>query len=202
MAIQLFTPNVISNGTVINGVANFYQSTKPTTRIDSSALAVGDRWYKTNDGTDWAWNGTYWLSTIKRIVSRFREVSNSSNNSFPLYISPWADYMDVPFRKKLFLETITYSVVLNSVGDDNNYRRITIAARTMPGAAPVIYTSTTKIFGSLSRIYVEDEPLNLFYDPTTLPERFGFTFTFVGVGVSPPNGTNPAATMYFREVYP
>lgn len=47
---------------LINGVQHFYQSTKPTVRPDGSALVAYDRWYKTDDGTSWFWNGTYWLS--------------------------------------------------------------------------------------------------------------------------------------------
>lgn len=38
-------------------VTNFVNNTKPT------ALAIGDRWYKPVDGSDWFWNGSYWLST-------------------------------------------------------------------------------------------------------------------------------------------
>jgi hypothetical protein len=50
------------NGTRINGVEHIYQTTKPTTRVDGSALVARDKWYKTDDGTEWFWNGTYWLS--------------------------------------------------------------------------------------------------------------------------------------------
>jgi len=50
------------NGQVINGVAHFVQTTAPTTRADGSILVAGDRWAKSDDGTEWFWNGTYWLS--------------------------------------------------------------------------------------------------------------------------------------------
>ena len=52
----------LPNGTIINGVANFYTAIKPTTRIDGSALQLRDRWYNIFDGASWFWNGTYWLS--------------------------------------------------------------------------------------------------------------------------------------------
>ena len=55
-------PSIIQNGALINDVCHIYQSTKPTDRPDGRALMVGDKWYKNNDGTDWYWNGTYWLS--------------------------------------------------------------------------------------------------------------------------------------------
>lgn len=44
------------NGFRQNGVTNFCQSTKP------SAIAIGDTWYKPSDGSEWFWNGIYWLS--------------------------------------------------------------------------------------------------------------------------------------------
>jgi hypothetical protein len=48
----------LPTGYRINGVAHFVQNTKPT----GSAIAVGDRWYKPLDSSEWYWSGTYWLS--------------------------------------------------------------------------------------------------------------------------------------------
>jgi hypothetical protein len=58
-------PNVIPNGALIGGVANFYTNTKPTTRVDGSALVIGDLWYSPNTGSQGFWNGTYWLTTTE-----------------------------------------------------------------------------------------------------------------------------------------
>jgi hypothetical protein len=55
----------LPNGARINGVEHIYQTSKPTTRVDGSALVASDRWWKTNDGTEWFWNGTYWLSSFR-----------------------------------------------------------------------------------------------------------------------------------------
>lgn len=55
--------SVLPNGTLINGVANFYTATKPTTRVDGSALVIGDLWFNPSTGTQGYWNGTYWLTT-------------------------------------------------------------------------------------------------------------------------------------------
>lgn len=61
-----FTGNlVLPNNSRINGIEHFYQTTKPITRGDGSALVIGDRWWKTDEGTEWFWNGTYWLSSIQ-----------------------------------------------------------------------------------------------------------------------------------------
>ena len=49
----------LPSGYRINNIAHYCQNTKPT----GSAIAVGDRWYKSVDGSDWYWNGSYWLST-------------------------------------------------------------------------------------------------------------------------------------------
>ena len=58
------TQLILPNNTRINGVEHFYQTTKPTVRGDGSALVVGDRWWKVDDGTEWFWNGSYWLSPL------------------------------------------------------------------------------------------------------------------------------------------
>jgi hypothetical protein len=55
------TSLILPNNSRINGTEHFYQTTKPTARGDSSALVVGDRWWKTDTGEEWSWNGTYWL---------------------------------------------------------------------------------------------------------------------------------------------
>lgn len=50
----------LPNGAIIGGVAHFFQSTPPTTRIDGSILQIGDRLTKPN-GLDYSWNGALWL---------------------------------------------------------------------------------------------------------------------------------------------
>jgi hypothetical protein len=61
---NIFAPvSALANGTLINGVANFYTSTKPTVRVDGSALVTGDTWYNSSTGVEGYWNGTYWLTT-------------------------------------------------------------------------------------------------------------------------------------------
>lgn len=54
----------VSANPIIGGVQYFHQTTKPTTRPNGDALVTGDRWWKTDDGTEWFWNGTYWLGDI------------------------------------------------------------------------------------------------------------------------------------------
>lgn len=55
--------NELPNGYRVNGIVHFCQNTKPT------ASAVGDTWYKPSDGSEWFWNGSYWLSRETILVS-------------------------------------------------------------------------------------------------------------------------------------
>ena len=54
----------LANPTIQNGFYQFVQNTKPTQRAAGVPLVAGDRWYKTDDGTEWFWNGTYWCGSI------------------------------------------------------------------------------------------------------------------------------------------
>lgn len=56
-------PQAESNSAIIGGVQHFYVDTKPIERPNGDPLVIGDRWWKTDDGTEWFWNGTYWLSS-------------------------------------------------------------------------------------------------------------------------------------------
>lgn len=55
--------DALPNGYRVNGVVHFCQNTKPT------ASAVGDTWYKPSEGSEWFWNGSYWLSKETVLVS-------------------------------------------------------------------------------------------------------------------------------------
>jgi len=110
----------VDNGIVINGVANFWQSTPPTTRVDGSALVDGDRWWNPSTQTNGFWNGTYWLTT-QQYVSQFNvnsaalvfDISSSGNNLL---------HGMVPITEDFFAESVTLQVLTNgSTFDSNNY---------------------------------------------------------------------------------
>lgn len=61
-------PSIIPNGALINNVCHIYQSTKPTTRPDGSALVVGDVWYKSDEGMHWRWNGVLWVNSVEHQI--------------------------------------------------------------------------------------------------------------------------------------
>lgn len=68
----------LPTGYRINNVAHYCQDTKPT----GSAIAIGDRWYKPVDGSDWYWSGSDWLSSeTYTIKSDYKENSYSASGN-------------------------------------------------------------------------------------------------------------------------
>lgn len=79
LVVRYQSSNIITaipDGGFIGGVAHFVRSTEPSVRIDGSALSVNDRWYKSDDGSEWFWNGLYWTSS-----QRFFVFGSRSNNT-------------------------------------------------------------------------------------------------------------------------
>ena len=73
---------ILPNNTRINGIEHFYQSTKPEVRGDDSALVIGDRWWKTDEGVECFWNGSYWVSVeVKRPGVQYRFNSSQVRDS-------------------------------------------------------------------------------------------------------------------------
>ena len=199
--------NNLPNGAIIGGVAHFFQNTPPATRIDGSPsvidgspLVIGDRWYRPSMGQEGFWNGTLWLSTKQIVFTRYRIVSNSSNLAFPTTVD--LDGQDVPMNAPIFLESVSYAVTLLTTGDENNYRAFRIQRRTTTGSAITVYDSPVKLFDSSVRQQIY-EPINLFSSGTPgqplVQEFLGYTFSFAAFGTAP-NGTNPSATLKFREI--
>lgn len=79
----------VSNPYIVNGVAHFVQSTKPTTRIGGSPLVIGDKWYKSDEGIDWFWNGTYWRSRERNWQGYLTGSSNFANSQMTLSDAMW-----------------------------------------------------------------------------------------------------------------
>lgn len=59
----------LTDGVLINNVANFYSSTKPLTRVNGSSLVVGDVWTNPSTGVEGFWNGTYWLTSTRFVIT-------------------------------------------------------------------------------------------------------------------------------------
>jgi hypothetical protein len=73
----------LPNGASINNVSHIYQSTKPTTRPDGSALVIGDKWYDTSaDMKEAMWNGLNWVGRYFIVTSTRGSVSVTSITQF------------------------------------------------------------------------------------------------------------------------
>ena len=133
-----------NDGQVINGVAHFVRTTKPTVRIDGSALVVGDRWYKPSDSTEWVWNGTYWLSESVYPISVASVYGNSSS---PQVIRSES----IPSSNGLLVTGLTSQIaVLNANPTSTNYwtasvslSGVSVATLSTQNAATYPHNSTT-----------------------------------------------------------
>ena len=106
----------LANPTIQNGVYQFAQNTKPTQRAVGVPLVAGDRWYKTDDQTEWSWNGTYWISPPIDVNASTFWVSASSSNvvgfSLPIKNSP---------SNLILVATLYANTNIGGSHDINNY---------------------------------------------------------------------------------
>jgi hypothetical protein len=130
--IDLNSP--LQNGFVINGVANFYTSTKPTTRVDGSALVIGDLWVNPSTQTQWQWNGTYWLSAL--MISPFAQLINSSGSINVNFGIDSPEY-------NIFAEKILWTGKTGSANNGSNYRGINLNKFDNNGTNTVLISNIT-----------------------------------------------------------
>lgn len=97
-------PN-ISNGIIINGVANFWQTTPPITRVDGSALVDGDIWYKADTQETWFRKGIYWVSDVRSV---FSNVGSSGTYLTVNAASVSLNWRPAPITKPILIEQITF----------------------------------------------------------------------------------------------
>lgn len=92
-------------------------ASKPTARVDGSALVVGDRWVNSATGEQWFWNGTYWLSHVMTNVLRPSGITDNANLTIPL----------IPSRQ-LFLRNVVFGASIPPTSlDASNFWTITFA---------------------------------------------------------------------------
>ena len=168
----IFTGNlVLPNNSRINNTEHFYQTTRPATRGDNSALVIGDRWWKTDEGTEWYWNGTYWLSPPATIKTSQRQ---ELNNTFvtPIEIATNAKY------GARFLHSYRFSCRAVDFFDADNYWTVSLSSIIQTGEVRLIYTSSFKIINWTDRT----EQLNLVsgYSFGDMPVSYRGTFTKIG----------------------
>ena len=163
------------NRTLINGVQHFYQTTKPTVRPDGSALVARDKWYKTDDGTEWFWNGTYWLSAIryKQTILTPSSLSSTSATNFGFQHIGWQvlyTRLDVMGRYE--------SAPTNPATDywEFHVSYVTAGSSTSIPGSPVLSTQGTSY--SLLNNFYRGQNTNILLDFSNNPDN-------AGAGVSP-----------------
>jgi hypothetical protein len=108
----------LANGTTINGVCYIVQSTKPTTRPDSSALQVGDRWINPSTNIDGFWNGVNFLSIDRQIY----QFNSSGTTGTPIIVTTSTTInrtLYVP--RNTWIEDIIWDIYSFTGADASNY---------------------------------------------------------------------------------
>ena len=165
-----------------------YQTTpsKPTTRVDGSALQIGDRWYSPNTGIEVFWNGSYWLGEeLTAVWVTQQSISTVLIGSLPTVIG----------NNPIFLNHITISGAFTGTVDASNYHRYTsnIFQPTSISILDINSNNIPVIFGFIRTIKID---LNAAY--------LNFTGYF-DLGVSrvgwPGNIFNPFVALSYRKIY-
>lgn len=158
------SPEVITTPTGV--IYRFTQPTKPTQRAPGVPLGIGDRWEKSNDGTDWFWNGTYWLSSmIYRLgspvsVSGGNQGFSVSTGSFltrsVLDLAPAT--VSISYINSLFLTEWVVELRAGAIHSNTNY--FVVEPGIMREGAGVLlpFSVDTKAIGGGGRTY--QVPLN------------------------------------------
>lgn len=182
---------ILPNNSRINGTEHFYQTTKPTVRGDSSALVAGDRWWKTDDGTEWSWNGTYWLSEEKQFYST---INGNPTGNFSFTFRYWF------FSSDLYLSRLELKTRLNLPFTQGWELHFQIFNKSNSGSPVGLYNDTV-IFKNL--------------DDTTLSNGFGLSsfvknHAFVGdyscmqLEVNNKGGSvliQPTITIFYNKIF-
>ena len=189
---------ILPNNSRINGVEHFYQDTKPTVRGDGSALAVRDRWYKTNDGTEWFWNGTYWLSNQQYPTYFWNNGSSIISNRS---VGGSASFAPCSIElTNIFVESLVFFGYVATTNDVSNNWSIQVSCLRTAAALfvcpPTLITNT--VWGAGTTVALAKLTINTFVDSLgSSVQSFGFTLT---KNASPGNITIGGAGLLFRMV--
>jgi hypothetical protein len=184
----------LPNGTRINGVAHFCQSTNPLSRVDGSPLVVGDRNYRADLGVDTFWNGTYWLGN-RQFITHGINTGTLTVSSEIYYGNMFADCnkrIGVP----VFLSTITTSLEVVSVSGGSIVARIRQRQRT-GNNAQIPGTGDYNLINTVGNIRVTSN-IN-FYHNNQLDTVVGFNANFVVTGTI--SYRHPSYTITWFEVF-
>lgn len=187
----------LPNGVLINGVCYINQTTKPTTRPDSSALVVGDRWLSPSTNIDAFWNGTYWLSPTQQITTI--KASGGSGGAAGVKGNSTSNSI-LPIGQPIFIDKVTYSYFISgSTVDTSNFYTLRGGYAGAASGAIVIpeITIDIKTTGAISGSLATN-----LYQANAAGSNAALDFTvqvlFTG---SPTGGSSLGFSYYFRQVY-
>ena len=178
----------LPDGALINATANFYRNTKPLTRVDGSALVIGDRWVNPSTGTEGFWNGTYWLSLSPKFIGNGSFVSATINNSYSGAVISSLDFLE-----KVYVE---YKILTGNIDAANHY---TLSVKPLRGDGAGL--------GTLSQINGQllNSPISaaLVFSPNVVLSGFaeiiiGLQGVYTRVGTA--GGINVSIVGKYREV--
>ena len=187
----------IPNGYRVGGISHFYQATKPT------ALASGDRWVRTTDGTLWTWKPTIatpsggnlaaWVSDS--LLSIHFEVTNAATTG-----NPGRDvviYPTNPGLTDILLSRMVLSIRAVTATSNTNYWSVGLGKNSPTGETYLGLTDYQTLPANTNqRIqYVN----NLQVDELTNPSNY-YYLRHVRVGT--PGNLFCGLTAFYRWIYP
>lgn len=123
----------LSDGIIINNAANFYRLTKPITRVDGSALVIGDVWFNRTNNKQYAWNGTYFE----------RPFPISIEPSAGLTVTGSSQGVPLPANSALLIKRVDYQVSSGGVHSSSNFWDVGLRLIGAVGVASVSSQLTT-----------------------------------------------------------
>lgn len=191
------SPEIITTPT--GTVYRFTQPTKPIQRSSGVSLGIGDQWKKSDNGTEWFWNGTYWLSTTERIASENVTSINLSSIAVTFLNSSLG-------AEQLFITRLKRGYWV-ATADASNYWESTGLAWFFINEATGGNNSTGNIFNSTIRTLTTGDLVETVENVNTLMTS-NSTTTAVPVGlttgwnrVGTPSNITAYAVVYFRQVF-
>lgn len=191
-------PSIIPNGALINNICHIYQTTKPTTRPNGSALMIGDKWYNTT-GENAFWSGSYWLSELEKYSYLFGGNTQGTGNA--TYYIPGA--IDCP----IIITSIGWIAAndVYSTTNATNFLTFTyMGQNTSFDFGLFIGSFTSKeneyIFSSVGNYHAVKKTVNVFSATPILQVQFNISET--GSVGNWANGTNKSNVFFtYRKVF-
>ena len=192
-----------ANPSIQNGCYQIIQTTAPTQRSSGVSLVAGDRWYKKDDGTEWFWNGTYWLSSM---IYRLGSPVGAGNQGVTVNTGSYLtrSYLDMPATVEIsysnpifFTEWVIELRTLSLIHDSTNYFSVEPGVMFTGGGTIPPFSVDTKAIGGGSLVY--KVPLNTYASDQSVFGSYSIQRLWLqGFGTAP--GFRITSTLNYRIV--